>query len=163
MNSIEDPNKPLRPFRVYAIEEGTVIDHIDSGQAIKIIRILNLASEHRVVTVGLNLPSDTQGHKDLIKVEGRELTKEEANRIAIFAPHATINIIREFKVADKFRIKIPEVIEHLIVCPNPTCITNSERMETKFFIKPNGEKLHLQCKYCEKIFTQDQILEYKNN
>ncbi|MFH1287007.1 MAG: aspartate carbamoyltransferase regulatory subunit [Candidatus Magasanikbacteria bacterium] len=158
------PPKDLRTFKVFTIEDGTVIDHIDAGQAIKIIRILNLAEDKTIVTVGLNLESKEQGHKDLIKVEHRELTKDEANKVAIFAPNATINIIRNFKVAEKFKISIPETIERLIVCPNPTCITNNERMNSRFHIShENGSGLTLQCAYCEKIFSQKNIYEYKSN
>ena len=86
----------LRAFKVYAIEDGTVIDHIQAGRAMKIISILKLASHKNTVTVGLNFGSDHLGRKDIIKVEDRELTPEEANRVAIFAPKATINIIRNF-------------------------------------------------------------------
>lgn len=157
------PPKNLRSFKVFAIEDGTVIDHIRAGQALKIIRILNLPADNKIVTVGLNLESAVMGQKDIIKVENRELTQKEANRVAIFAPNATINIIRNFKVVDKFKIKIPQMIESLIICPNPTCITNNELMESVFHVLPNGENLSFQCEYCEKIFKQNEILEYKNN
>ena len=154
----------LRAFKVYAIEDGTVIDHIQAGRAMKIISILKLASHKNTVTVGLNFGSDHLGRKDIIKVEDRELTPEEANRVAIFAPKATINIIRNFKVADKFKLEIPDVINKIIVCPNPTCITNNELMESSFHITHNGEQnvIKMQCKYCEKIFKHDDIREYKS-
>ncbi len=163
---ISQPKTPedLRAFKVYAIEAGTVIDHIRAGRAMKIINILKLASHKNIVTVGLNFPSDDLNRKDIIKVENRELTKEEANRVAIFAPKATINIIRNFKVAEKFKIEMPDIIHKIIVCPNPTCITNNEMMETVFHITHNGEQniVKLQCKYCEKIFKHDDIREYKS-
>lgn len=85
-----------------------MIDHIDAGHALKIIRILNLADHQKVVTVGLNLPSRAMKFKDIIKVEGRELTPEEANRVAILAPTANLNIIRNYEVVKKFNLKLPE-------------------------------------------------------
>ena len=145
---------------VSAIKNGTVIDHIAAGQALKIIRILRLPDHKKVVTLGLNLPSRAMGHKDLIKVEGRELTPEEANEVALLAPEASINIIKNYKVTKKFRVRIPEMIERVIVCPNAKCITNHERMMTVFFVRQQGKLLKLQCKYCEKIFGQGEIGDY---
>jgi len=71
----------IRPYKVFAIKAGTVIDHITAGHALKIVRLLNLADENRVVTIGLNFSSKKMKLKDIIKVENRELTKEEINRL----------------------------------------------------------------------------------
>ena len=146
---------------VSAIKNGTVIDHITAGNALKIIRVLNLAAHQKIVTVGLNLPSRAMKQKDIIKVEGRELTPEEANRVAILAPLASINIIRNYEIVKKFRASLPQTIEHLIVCPNPKCITNHEPMDTSFYVRPNGSEPKLKCAYCEKTFHQSEIKEYK--
>ncbi|MBU0596691.1 aspartate carbamoyltransferase regulatory subunit [Patescibacteria group bacterium] len=145
---------------VSAIKKGTVIDHIVKGQAIKIIKLLNLASHDKRVTLGLNLPSKTQHHKDLIKVEGRELTPAEANSVAILTPQATINIIDDYRVVKKFTCKLPEKIKHIIVCPNPQCITNHEEMDTNFQVNQEKKQVKLQCHYCEKKFNQDEITSY---
>lgn len=146
---------------VNAIQNGTVIDHITAGNALKIIKILNLPAHQKIVTVGLNLPSRTMKYKDLIKVEGRELTPEEANRVAILAPSATMNIVNNYTIVKKFELKIPKFIEQLLICPNPKCITNHETMDTFFYIIPNGSTVKIKCKYCEKTFCQDDITEYK--
>jgi aspartate carbamoyltransferase regulatory subunit len=154
------PQKDIRAFKVFTIEDGTVIDHIDAGQALKIISILNLTSENHIVTAGFNFPSSKMGYKDIIKVENRVLTQDEANRVAIFAPHASINIIENYEVEKKFSIHIPDTIEQLIICPNPNCITNHDRMHSFFYVKQNGHGLELKCKYCEKVFAREDILEY---
>ncbi|MEK7212918.1 MAG: aspartate carbamoyltransferase regulatory subunit [Patescibacteria group bacterium] len=146
---------------VSAIKNGTVIDHIDAGHALKIIRILNLADHQKVVTVGLNLPSRAMKFKDIIKVEGRELTPEEANRVAILAPTANLNIIRNYEVVKKFNLKLPEKIDHLLVCPNLKCITNHEPMDSSFAVLPAGHEVKVKCVYCEKTFHQNEIQEYK--
>lgn len=148
---------------VSAIKNGTVIDHITAGHALKIIRLLNLADHNKVVTVGLNLPSQTMKIKDLIKVEGRELTAEELSRVAILAPRATINIIKNYQVAKKFHVSLPEIIEYVIICPNPKCVTNYEKVSSKFKIINDKNNLKLRCHYCEKIFKQEEIREYKQN
>ncbi len=154
------PPNDLRAFKVFAIEAGTVIDHIDAGNALKIISILDLYRDNHVVTMGMNFKSKSHGYKDIIKVEHRELTPEEVNRVAIFAPHASINIIRNYDVAKKFKAEIPDQIKHLIVCPNPMCITNHEKMDTLFGVKPNGHNLKLKCHYCEKQFLSEDIIKY---
>lgn len=150
-----------KQFLVSAIENGTVIDHITVGYALKIVRILNLAAYDHIVTIGLNLPSRDMGTKDLVKVEGRELTQEEVNSIAILAPHATINIVQHYDVVKKFRVQIPRQIQRVIICPNPKCITNSEVMDTLFSVHVKGENIVVQCNYCERMFAREEIKEYR--
>lgn len=152
--------KDLRAYKVFAIKEGTVIDHIKAGKALKIIELLKLDSNNKIVTLGMNFPSKTQKKKDVIKVEKKELTPEEANKVAILAPQATINIIRDFKVVKKFKVKIPTVVEKLLVCPNPKCITNNENMKTCFKTTVNKNMVKVRCEYCEKIFDQNEIKGY---
>ena len=147
---------------VSAIQNGTVIDHIEKGNALQIITLLNLPSEQKVVTVGLNLPSKEMEYKDLIKVEGRELTQEEVNEVAILAPNASINIINDYEVSKKFNVEIPKTIDYVVVCPNPKCITNNERMETKFHITQNDKGVNLKCHYCEKKYNKNEIKSYNS-
>ncbi|HBU06990.1 MAG TPA: aspartate carbamoyltransferase regulatory subunit [Candidatus Magasanikbacteria bacterium] len=148
---------------VTAIKDGTVIDHITAGHALKIIRLLNLADHNKLVTVGLNLPSKAMKFKDLIKVEDLELTPEQINRIAILAPDGTINIIKNYEVVKKFHVTLPDIIEYVVVCPNPKCITNNETMSSKFLTIKSKEEIKLRCHYCEKTFHQTEIKEYKHN
>ncbi len=154
--------KELRPYKVFAIKAGTVIDHITAGHAVKIVRLLNLADENRIVTIGLNFSSKKMGLKDIIKVEGRELTEEEISRIAIFAPQASINIIKKHEVVKKFHAEIPETIEYVVTCPNPKCLTNHESLTSKFHVSHKNNVIHLKCHYCEKVFLEAEINEYKN-
>ena len=148
---------------VAAIKNGSVIDHITAGNALKIIRLLNLASHNKLVTVGLNLPSRAMKYKDLIKVEDRELTPAEVNHVAILSPQASINIIKNYNVVKKFTVTIPETIDYVITCPNPKCITNNEPMSSKFHVQKTKDGIKLKCHYCEKVFSQAEIKDYKAN
>ena len=130
-----------KTLSVAAIKNGTVIDHITAGHALKIVRLLNLADHNKIVTLGLNLPSKENKYKDIIKVEGRELNPKELRRVAIFAPHATINIIENYEIVKKFKTEMPETVEYVIVCPNPNCITNNEIMDSKFHVKQEGKNI----------------------
>ncbi len=144
-----------KTLSVAAIENGTVIDHILAGQGMRIVRLLKLASHKNEVTLGLNLPSQSMGYKDLIKVEGRVITSEEANQIAVFAPKAKINIIDDFQVVKKFPVELPKKVVKMLCCPNPRCITNHDPMDTLFYIRSFGEGVELCCKYCEKSFSHE--------
>ena len=118
---------------VSAIKEGTVIDHIEAGRGLQIVRLLSLLIEEKQMTIGLNLKSPSMGLKDLIKIEDRFLTPSDIDQIAIFAPLATVNVIKNYAVAEKFAIVIPERIEKVFICPNLQCITNAEPISTLFF------------------------------
>jgi aspartate carbamoyltransferase regulatory subunit len=74
---------------VRRIKEGTVIDHIESGKALTVLRILNITgTEGNVITVALNVPSSKHAKKDIIKVEDRFLKKDETDKLALIAPTA---------------------------------------------------------------------------
>lgn len=148
-----------KTLSVSAIKEGTVIDHIRAGQALKIIRLLRLNANENRVTVGLNLKSQSVGLKDIIKIENVFLTEPQAAQIAIFSPMATVNVIQNYAVAKKFKVQMPETAAALLACPNSRCITHIERVPTLFSVEENNGQALLRCKYCEKLFTRDQMHE----
>jgi aspartate carbamoyltransferase regulatory subunit len=142
---------------VNAIKNGTVIDHIATGQALRIIHLLALKGSNNTITIGLNLPSKRIGKKDLIKIEDRILTEAEANEIVVFAPAATINVIKDFKVTKKIKTHLPDVMKAVFACPNPTCITHTETIDSFFYIGQQSKSIKLICHYCDKIFDRDQV------
>lgn len=145
---------------VAAIENGTVIDHIDAGKAIYLLRLLKLSTYSKQMTVGLNLPSSQLKTKDIIKIEGRELSQSETSQIAIFAPQATISIIQNFSVVNKYPVEMPSVIEHFVICPNLNCVTNHERTPRIFDVLSYRKEVQLHCKFCEKIYDLREITNY---
>jgi aspartate carbamoyltransferase regulatory subunit len=147
-----------RKLKVDAIKEGTVIDHIPRAKALDVIKILKLKEED-VVTIGINFSSKKLGRKDIIKIENKELTEEEVNKIALIAPDATLNIIKDYNVVKKIEIKLPEILEGIIKCPNPNCISNNEKVISRFFVI-SEKPVKVRCAYCERIFTSDEI-EYE--
>jgi aspartate carbamoyltransferase regulatory subunit len=148
-----------KTLSVPAIKEGTVIDHIRAGQALKIIRLLRLNSNENRVTVGLNLKSASGGLKDIIKVENVLLTEAQAAQIAIFSSSATVNVIQNYEVAKKFKVQMPDTIAIVLACPNPRCIVNIEKIPTRFKVEENQGKVFLRCQFCEKHFCRDQMDE----
>ncbi len=147
-------------LRVSKIKDGTVIDHIRGGYALDVVRILGITGKEKlVVTIAINVPSKRFGAKDIVKIEGRAINPQEVNRIALVAPHASINIIRNYKVLEKVEVKLPATIEGIIECVNPCCISNSnEPAAPKFYVK-NEEPLTLKCHYCGVTLEQADILQ----
>jgi len=147
----------MRAYKVYALESGTVIDHIPAGKAVDVITALNLINEnHGIVTAGIHLESKKGKLKDVVKIENRELSKEEVNKIALLAPTATINIIRKHKVHTKYQVELPEVLEGVVSCPNPQCVSNKENLPSKFVLSKRNP-MQIRCSYCERIAEGDEI------
>ena len=146
-----------KTLSVSAIQQGTVIDHITAGCAFKIVSLLRLEMVGTSVTLGANLLSDSLVRKDIIKIEDHELTCDEANKVAIFAPDATISIIEEYRVQKKFKVSIPKILDNAFPCPNARCITNHEPMGTRFIITSSHQNMLLHCDYCEKTFPQHAL------
>lgn len=142
--------------KVRKLRMGTVIDHLRSGTAVHAFRVLGLRQEKGVVLIGMNLGSHKAGKKDIIKIENRELTRDELNRIALMSPQASISIIREYRVADKFRVELPEQIEGIVRCRNPNCITVVEDVRPKFILVSKSPPM-LRCIYCERRVKQGEF------
>jgi aspartate carbamoyltransferase regulatory subunit len=145
---------------VSKIKDGTVIDHITGGHALDVVKILGITGRtNGIVLIAMHVASEQLGAKDIVKVEGRELQQEEVDKIALLAPHASINIIRNYKLIDKKRVKLPEVIRGTIKCGNPACISNSnEPVQPKFYVK-SEEPLILRCHYCGRMMEKQDVLK----
>jgi len=142
-----------RELRVSKIQSGTVIDHVSAGEALHVLKLLGIdGTEETTVSLGMNVPSDRLGRKDVVKVESRELSDSEAEVLSLIAPEATINIIREYDVVEKRRVERPEEVGGVLVCPNRECITNAgEPVDPTFAVLDDG----LRCEYCGEIVRED--------
>jgi aspartate carbamoyltransferase regulatory subunit len=149
-----------KTLRVTKIRDGTVIDHITSGHALDVVKIMGITGRTGgVVTVAMNVPSKNLGVKDMVKVEGRELNSKEVDKIALLAPHATINIVRDYKVVEKQRVKLPSAIRGTVKCANPACVSNSsEPIQPTFYVE-SEEPLRLKCHYCGHIMEKQDVLK----
>ncbi len=148
-----------KELRVTKIKDGTVIDHISGGYALDVVKILGITGkEKRVMTIAINMPSKRFGVKDIVKIEGRALNAGEVNRIALVAPHASINFVRDYRVVEKLEVVLPKVIEGIVRCVNPACISNSdEPVGSKFFVE-SEEPLLLKCYYCGYVLEKADVL-----
>ncbi len=142
---------------VSAIKNGTVIDHVPAKNLFKVISILNLEQIDSQITFGTNLESKKLGSKAIIKIADKYFLDEEINKIALVAPQAKLNIIRDYEVVEKRVVEVPDFLVGIVKCVNPKCITNFENITTKFTVVSKSE-VALKCNYCEKITQQDQMV-----
>jgi len=145
---------------VRKIKDGTVIDHITSGFALDVLKILGIdGKDGEAVTAAMNVASKRQSYKDILKIQNRELKPAEVDKIALIAPKATINIIRNYAVASKKLVELPAVIKGIIKCDNPSCISNSrEPVDPKFEVDQR-EPVRLRCSYCGHVIEREDILK----
>jgi aspartate carbamoyltransferase regulatory subunit len=141
---------------VSAIKNGTVIDHIPAEVLFKVVSILKLDTIDNMITIGNSLESGKLGKKGIIKLSEVFFHDNEINKIAMVAPCAKLNIIRNYEVADKRVVQIPDEIVGIVKCVNPKCITNNEDVTTRFAVVSKSE-IKLRCHYCEKITDRDNI------
>lgn len=145
-----------KQLKVSAIKDGTVIDHIPPLSLFKVISILALDRCNEMVTFGNNLDSGVLGNKAIIKVANRFFADDQINKIALVAPHAKLNTIKDYEVVEKRVVEIPREIKGIARCFNPKCITNHEKIVTHFAVV-SEEPLTLKCQYCEKITHEDEL------
>jgi aspartate carbamoyltransferase regulatory subunit len=142
--------------KIPAIKNGTVIDHIPSRETFRIIRILDPQEFKHPISVTLNLDSKVLGKKGVIKIDNRFLTESEVNKISILAPKATVSIIRNYKISEKIKVKLPQKLMGIISCSNPTCVTNMEEVESIFKLE-RQDPVEFRCHYCERTYGKDEL------
>ena len=149
-------NNNKKEMAVAALKNGIVIDHIPCASLFKVVNLLGLDKMESSVTIGNNLDSGSMTRKGIIKIADIELPEDTLNRIAVIAPNAVINIIRDYEVVKKHSVTLPDELIDFVHCNNPKCISNNEPMRTHFHVV---DKLHttLRCHYCERIVTHDEI------
>lgn len=150
---MKDQKKQLS---VSALKNGTVIDHIPSKSLFKVISILGLDKIDTQITFGGNLNSKTFGKKAIIKVSEMFFEQDDINKIALVAPDASLNVIKDYEVVEKKIVQVPKSIIGIARCVNPKCITNHEDIPTKFTLLDKKD-ISLKCVYCEKITDQEHL------
>ena len=140
-----------KQLMVSALENGTVLDHIPAENAYKALDLLDLKDIESQITIGINLASKASGKKGIIKIADKFFEDDELNKLALIAPKATVNIIRDFKVVEKKKLETPDEVIGVARCKNPKCVTNHQPIKTRFFTIKDGDEISLKCHYCEKI------------
>ena len=143
---------------VRRIKEGTVLDHIDEGKGLQVLNALRIdGKDGSLITIALNVPSGKFKKKDIIKVENKFLKDDDTNKLAVIAPKATINIIKDYKLIEKRRVSLPNEIDRIFRCSNPDCITNStEHIESVMDVIDKQGRV-LKCRYCSRVLDVNKL------
>lgn len=154
-----------KQLQVEAIAQGTVIDHIPAQVGLQVLKLFNFDKTGERVTMGLNLPSSAMGCKDILKAENTFISEEQAQKLALYAPKATVNQIENYEVVKKLNLSLPKQVLGVFSCPNANCITHNEPVPSRFAVSTKvsktsqDEEIRLRCTYCEKTFDRDIVTE----
>ena len=136
-------------LNIEKIRNGIVIDHIKSGQGIRIFNWLRLDKAPYMVAFVVNAHSQNMGRKDIIKVDNA--ISINFDLLGLIDPNITVNVIENEKITRKIKLKLPDTVEDVILCKNPRCITSTEKYVTHIFKLENSEKRTYRCEYCDDI------------
>ena len=143
---------------VTKIKEGTVIDRIPPGKALRILEVLGIDSNYPyTVALAMRVSSRKMSIKDVVKIKGKVLTQKEIQKLSFIAQTATVNFIEDYGVKEKIHLKIPDKVEELIDCLNPNCISNSREPIVSSFEIVSTEPLILRCIYCDRLMEQKYL------
>ena len=134
-------------MRIDAIKYGLVIDHIEAGKAMEIVKLLRLDELDCQIAIIKNAPSKRLGKKDIIKIDADiELNTEILGYID---PNITVNVIKNGEIVEKKHVELPQLLKNVITCKNPRCISSCEQELPHIFKLTDKENRVYRCLYCE--------------
>ena len=139
-------------MNIDSIKNGYVIDHIKSGNAMKIYDLLKLNELDCQIAIITNAKSKKTGKKDIIKID--RAIEIDLDKLGFIDPNVTVNIVKDDKIVEKRKLSLPERIVNVAVCKNPRCITSIEKSLDQVFNLTDREKQVYRCKYCEMSLKQ---------
>ena len=143
---------------VTKIQDGTVIDRISPGKALKVLEVLGIDSNYPYeVALAMRVPSNKMKLKDVVKIKGKALTKQDTQKLSFISPSATVNIIEDYQVKNKVELNIPDHVEEFIDCINPNCVSNTHEPIVSSFDVVSKNPLILRCVFCDRIIEQKYL------
>lgn len=138
-------------LEVKGILNGVVLDHIKAGKGLEVFHLLKLNKIDAPVVLLMNVGSKDLGKKDIIKIEDK--VDFNFDILSLIDTNITVNIIKDDKRVEKFKVEVPEEIIGQIKCKNPRCITNFDDYVSPTFNKyaENEKVLEYVCSFCEEI------------
>ena len=134
-------------MNIDSIKNGVVIDHITAGRGMTLYRLLDLDGVGVPVAIITNAGSRKKGKKDIIKIDAD--IPVDLDVIGFVDPGATVNIIKDGAVAEKKKMKLPQMLKNVLKCKNPRCITTTEQELPQIFKLTDKEHKTYRCVYCE--------------
>lgn len=140
-------------LNISGLNEGIVLDHIQAGRSMDIYQKLGLDKLDCQIAIIKNARSQKMGRKDIIKIDGG-LDLVNLDILGYIDHRITINIIRDGKIAEKKRVKMPQKITNVIFCKNPRCITSIEQELPHVFYLADEEQEIYRCQYCDEKYSK---------
>ncbi len=142
-------------LNISGLNEGIVLDHIQAGKSLEIYYQLGLDKLECQVAIIKNARSNKMGRKDIIKIEG-PMEHLDLEVLGYIDHNITVNIIRDSKIVEKKRLKLPKRITNIIQCRNPRCITSIEQELPHIFYLSDAATETYRCLYCEEKYGRKQ-------
>ena len=133
------------------LQEGVVLDHIPAGKAMDIYKRLKLDRLDCQVAMIMHAHSNKMGQKDIIKVEA-PLEKLDLDALGFIDHTITVNIIRDGRIVEKQKLKLPKKLVNIIHCKNPRCISTIEQGLDQVFYLADEEHEIYSCRYCDEQY-----------
>ncbi len=127
-------------INVSKLKKGIIIDHIEAGHGFEIYKELHLNDIDDVVVLLKNIPSKKMKQKDLIKIETD--MQIDMTVLGLIDPNVTINFVKNGELCKKISLTLPKVVNGIMTCKNPRCITQYEDVKEIKFYLVNEEKKH---------------------
>ena len=140
-------------LNISGLNEWIVLDHIQAGRSMDIYQKLGLDKLDCQIAIIKNARSQKMGRKDIIKIDGG-LDLVNLDILGYIDHRITINIIRDGKIAEKKRVKMPQKITNVIFCKNPRCITSIEQELPHVFYLADEEQEVYRCQYCDEKYSK---------
>ena len=143
-------------LNISGLNEGIVLDHIDAGKSMDIYYHLGLDKLDCTIAIIKNAKSSKMGKKDIIKIDGG-LDIVDLDVLGYIDHNVTVNIIKDNRIVEKRRLKLPKKITNVIQCKNPRCITSIEQELPHVFYLADEEKQIYRCAYCEEKYGKKKF------
>jgi aspartate carbamoyltransferase regulatory subunit len=136
-------------LNIEKIKNGIVIDHIKPGLGIRIFNWLGLDKVPFTVAFVTNALSDKLGKKDIIKIDNEFSINLDV--LVLIDPNITVSVIKNERIIEKTKLRLPARVENVLICKNPRCISSTEKYVRHVFHLENPELRTYRCEYCDEI------------
>ena len=136
-------------LEITSIKNGIVIDHIEAGKGLNIFNYLELDKNNYSVALIINADSKKIGKKDIVKIENCE--NLDYTVLGLLSPTITICEVKDEVIVNKVKPTLPEKVQNIIKCKNPSCITKVEEYVPHSFVLVDRETGRYRCEYCDTI------------
>ena len=134
-------------MNIDSIRTGIVIDHITAGRGMTLYNYLGLDALDCTVALIKNVSSSKMGKKDIIKIDAD--FGVDTDVLGYVDPGVTVNVIKNGEIVEKKKIELPEILNGVIRCKNPRCITSTEHSLPQRFRLTDPSGPVYRCVWCE--------------